>query len=152
MTRTIMNGHKATQLVMECKAFFNLVPFGTASMEPGRIISSCNLAYMQMLGVAPGEIIGYLAPLPESEKERWEAQESGLRAGHPIADYEGPRQRKDESQFPATIFASPTFDEHGMTDEWRSLAARTRRPCSELLQVGGRRKVANCQPRGLVGT
>jgi len=65
-----MHGHKATQLAMECKAFFDLVLFGIAWMEPGRIISNCNLSYAQMLRVAPGEII---APLPESEKETWEA-------------------------------------------------------------------------------
>jgi PAS domain S-box-containing protein len=108
-----MDPDGAPLLGAECKALFDAAPFGLAWMGPDRIVLRCNLAYEQMLGFAPGEVIGHPAPLPESERKTWETQEFGLRKGIRIVDYEGLRLRKDGSEFAALITANPRFREDG---------------------------------------
>jgi PAS domain S-box-containing protein len=111
---TETNG-KLTQIIVEHKALLDAAPFGIALLEPGqeRIVRSCNRAYEEMLGFEPGEIIGQPAPLPENERETWNLQERGLRAGQRIENYETRRIRRDGSEFYATIFARPLLGEEG---------------------------------------
>jgi PAS domain S-box-containing protein len=108
-----MSINELTHLSAECKTILDAVPFGITLMGPGRIVLQCNPTYEQMLGFAPGELIGHPAPLPESEKTMWEAQELGLRAGCRIVDYKASRLRKDGSQFPALISANPLIGRDG---------------------------------------
>jgi PAS domain S-box-containing protein len=108
-----MHANEGNLLIAELQALLDALPFGIAWMEPNRIIRRCNRAYELLLGFAPGEIIGRPAPLPESERLVWETQESELRAGQRIVNYEGPRLRKDGSQFPALISANPLIRRNG---------------------------------------
>jgi PAS domain S-box-containing protein len=108
-----MHTNKPNLFEEEWKLLLDAAPFGVAWMGPGRIVHRCNRTYEQMLGFSPGEIIGHAAPLPESEKPIWETQEARLRTGHRIADHEGPRLRKDGSQFPALISANPILRRDG---------------------------------------
>src|SRR6202034_1007576 len=97
----------------ELQALLDALPFGIAWLEPNRIVRRCSRAYEELLGFAHGEIIGHRAPLPESERAIWEMQESELRTGKRIVNYEGPRLRKDGSQFPALISANPLIRQNG---------------------------------------
>jgi PAS domain S-box-containing protein len=108
-----MHTNEGTLLIAELQALLDALPFGIAWMESNRIVRRCNRAYEQLLGFAPGEIIGHPAPLPESERPIWNTQESELRTGKRIVNYEGPRLRKDGSQFPALISANPLIRRNG---------------------------------------
>lgn len=101
------------QLNSEYQSIFDQAPFGIALLGPDRLILRCNPAYEKMVGFAPGEAVGKTAPLPEIEKQTWQAQEKALRRGEKLADYEAWRVRMDGSQFCATISATPLFDENG---------------------------------------
>ncbi|MGD0446629.1 MAG: sigma 54-interacting transcriptional regulator [Edaphobacter sp.] len=96
----------------ENETILDAAPFGIALFGPDRIVCRCNRGYERILAFEPGELLGHPAPLPESEKEAWKAQEKQLRAGQRIIDYEAPRRRKDGSEFSATISATPLFDEN----------------------------------------
>jgi transcriptional regulator with GAF, ATPase, and Fis domain len=88
-------------------------PFGIALLGPDRMVRHCNRGYESMLRFDRGELDGTRAPLPEREEPIWKAQEEQLRAGQRIIDYQGPRIRKDRSEFSASIFATPLFDDLG---------------------------------------
>ncbi len=100
-----------TWLNTEYKTILDACPFGIALFDPGRIVRRCNPAYERMLGYDPGEIIGQAAPIPESEEEIWRLQEEQLRDGRGFVNYEAPRIRKDGSLFPATVSATPLFNQ-----------------------------------------
>ena len=102
-----------TRLNTEYETILNAAPFGIALFGPGRVVRRCNPAYEEMLGWKAGEIIGQSAPLPESEREMWNLQEERLRAGQEFVNYHARRVRKDGSEFPATISATPLFDGDG---------------------------------------
>jgi PAS domain S-box-containing protein len=108
-TRTI----ELTRLNLEYKTILDAAPFGIALFELGRVVRRSNPAYEKMLGWKPGESVGHVAPLPESEKETWRIQEQQLRQGKGFVNYEAPRLRLDGSQFSATISATPLFDKDG---------------------------------------
>jgi PAS domain-containing protein len=50
-------------------------PVGIALLGPDRIVRRCNRAYEEMLGFECGDLIGCVAPLPDTEKETWKIQE-----------------------------------------------------------------------------
>ncbi|WP_158822480.1 sigma 54-interacting transcriptional regulator [Granulicella sp. S156] len=96
---------------IEYKTIFDALPFAIALFRPGRVVRRCNPAYEALTGWKAEELIGKIAALPESEIRTWREQEEGLRAGRPFFDYEGPRLRRDGSEFPASISAIPLFEE-----------------------------------------
>jgi PAS domain S-box-containing protein len=102
-----------SHLNRQYKTILDALPLAVALFKPGRVIRVCNRAYETMLKCKPGELVGKKAPLPDSEKDIWRAQEDGLRAGKSIIDYEGPRLRLDGSEFPASISVTPLFAEDG---------------------------------------
>ncbi len=96
------------------KTILDALPFAVALFDPGRVVRVCNRAYEAMLGCKPDELVGKVAPLPESEKAAWAAQEEAMRAGCPgFVDYEAPRLRLDGTEFPASMSATPLFAEDG---------------------------------------
>jgi PAS domain S-box-containing protein len=95
------------------KKIFDALPFAVALFDPGRVVRVCNRAYEAMLGYNADELVGQMAPLPESEIDTWKTQEEKLRAGQGFMDYEAPRVRRDGSGFPARLSATPFFADDG---------------------------------------
>ncbi len=91
----------------EYETILDAAPFGIVLFGSDRIVQRCNSEYERIIGVAPGELLGQQAPLPEDQRDAWRDLEDVLRAGHRIVGHEVMRLRRDGSRFSATIWITP---------------------------------------------